>query len=221
RLHPHQQRSAPPRRSGTALAALRRGGRSLSQALSGPVLRGLRAVLPARGPSRWTLSGARHRAAARRGGELVLPALRYTEELRQLIASGRLRIQPSSRRNEVLALIEGGLHDFSISRSQARAHGWGIPVPGDPEQVIYVWWDALGNYVTSLGYGTDHPDFARWWEGSGQPIHLVGKGVIRFNAVYWPAMLLSAGLKLPTDILVHDYLTIDGSKISKSGTVGA
>ena len=146
---------------------------------------------------------------------------RYTEELRQLIVSGRLRIQPGSRRNEVLALIEGGLHDFSISRSRARAHGWGIPVPGDPEQVIYVWWDALGNYVTSLGYGTDHPDFARWWEGSGQRIHLVGKGVIRFHAVYWPAMLLSAGLPLPTDILVHDYLTIDGRKISKSGTVGA
>jgi len=146
---------------------------------------------------------------------------RYTEELRQLIISGRLRIQPGSRRNEVLALIEGDLHDFSISRSHARAHGWGIPVPGDPEQVIYVWWDALGNYVTSLGYGTDHPDFAYWWEGSRQRIHLVGKGVIRFHAVYWPAMLLSAGLPLPTDILVHDYLTIDGRKISKSGTVSA
>jgi methionyl-tRNA synthetase len=146
---------------------------------------------------------------------------RYAGQLRHLISSGELRIQPASRRNEVLALIESGLHDFSISRSNARAHGWGIPVPGDPDQVIYVWWDALGNYITSLGYGTDHPDFARWWAGSEQRIHLVGKGVIRFHAVYWPAMLLSAGLPLPTDLLVHDYLTIDGRKISKSGGTNA
>ena len=141
---------------------------------------------------------------------------RYTEQLRELITSGRLRIEPASRRNEILALIEGGLHDSSVSRSHTRAHGWGIPVPGDPDQVIYVWWDALGNYVTSLGYGTDHPDLATWWNESTRRVHLAGKGVIRFHAVYWPAMLLSAGLPLPTDILVHDYLTIDGQKISKS-----
>ena len=91
-------------------------------------------------------------------------------------------------------------------------------MPDDPDQVVYVWWDALGNYVTSLGFGDgdDHPDFATWWTGSQRRIHLVGKGVIRFHAVYWPAMLLSAGLPLPTEILVHDYLTIDGRKISKS-----
>jgi methionyl-tRNA synthetase len=141
---------------------------------------------------------------------------RYSEQLRELISSGRLRIEPASRRNEILALISGGLHDFSVSRSHTRAHGWGIPVPGDPDQVIYVWWDALGNYVTSLGYGTDHPDLATWWTGSTRRVHLAGKGVIRFHAVYWPAMLLSACLLLPTDILVHDYLTIDGRKISKS-----
>jgi methionyl-tRNA synthetase len=141
---------------------------------------------------------------------------RYKAQLRELIVSGRLRVEPVSRRNEILSLIDGGLHDFSVSRSHGRAHGWGIPVPGDPSQVIYVWWDALGNYVTSLGFGTDHPDYATWWAGSGRRIHLVGKGVIRFHAVYWPAMLLSAGLPLPTEILVHDYLTIDGRKISKS-----
>ena len=146
---------------------------------------------------------------------------RYAPQLRDLISSGRLRVEPASRRNEILALIDGGLHDFSVSRSQTRAHGWGIAVPGDPSQVIYVWWDALGNYVTSLGYGTDHPDFALWWEGSSRRIHLAGKGVIRFHAVYWPAMLLSAGLPLPTDILVHDYLTVDGRKISKSGGANA
>ncbi|WP_405656147.1 methionine--tRNA ligase [Streptomyces sp. RK9] len=142
---------------------------------------------------------------------------RYTDQLHALISSGRLRVEPAVRRNEVLALIEGGLHDFSVSRSQTRARGWGIPVPDDPDQVVYVWWDALGNYVTSLGYGTDDPAFDRWWTGATRRSHLLGKGVVRFHAVYWPAMLLSAGLPLPTDILVHDYLTVDGRKISKSG----
>ncbi len=117
----------------------------------------------------------------------------------------------------MLAFISGGLADFSISRSAARARGWGIPVPGDPGQVIYVWWDALGNYLTALGYGTGDANVASWWTGASRRIHVLGKGVVRFHAVYWPAMLASAGLPLPTDILVHDYLTIDGRKISKSG----
>jgi methionyl-tRNA synthetase len=141
---------------------------------------------------------------------------RYADRLRQLIASGDLRIEPAARRNEVLALIEGGLHDFSVSRSHSRARGWGIPVPDDPSQVVYVWWDALGNYVTSLGYGTGDAAHDQWWTTSEYRVHLVGKGVVRFHAVYWPAMLLSAGLALPTDILVHDYLTVGGRKISKS-----
>ncbi|MEV5507975.1 methionine--tRNA ligase [Streptomyces orinoci] len=141
---------------------------------------------------------------------------RYADALHDLIAGGRLRIQPEQRRNEVLALIAGGLRDFSVSRSRTRARGWGIPVPGDADQVVYVWWDALGNYITSLGYGTSGPDFGTWWAGDGRRIHLVGKGALRFHAVYWPAMLLSAGLPLPTEILVHDYLTVDGRKISKS-----
>jgi methionyl-tRNA synthetase len=90
-------------------------------------------------------------------------------------------------------------------------------VPGDPGQVIYVWWDALGNYITALGYGGDAAAYRRWWAGDGgQRLHVVGKGVLRFHAVYWPAMLLSAGLPLPTDIWVHDYLTAGGRKISKS-----
>ncbi|WP_327356392.1 methionine--tRNA ligase [Streptomyces sp. NBC_01304] len=141
---------------------------------------------------------------------------RYADTLHDLISSGTLRIEPAARRNEVLALINSGLHDFSISRSHTRARGWGIPVPGDASQVIYVWWDALGNYVTSLGYGDSDEAYAQWWVRSERRVHLVGKGVVRFHAVYWPAMLLSAGLPLPTDILVHDYLTVDGRKISKS-----
>jgi methionyl-tRNA synthetase len=146
---------------------------------------------------------------------------RYAAPLREAITSGALRIEPASRRNEVLALIDGGLRDFSVSRSHERARGWGIAVPDDPEQVIYVWWDALGNYLSSLDYGTGGEMFRRWWIGSGRRVHLLGKGVLRFHAIYWPAMLLSAGLPLPTDLLVHDYLTIDGQKISKSGTAGA
>lgn len=141
---------------------------------------------------------------------------RYAGLLHDHIASGRLRIEPAGRRNEVLAFIAGGLADFSISRSTERAHGWGIPVPADPGQVIYVWWDALGNYLTALGYGTGDPNLSRWWTGATRRIHVLGKGVLRFHAVYWPAMLASAGLPLPTDIIVHDYLTIEGSKISKS-----
>jgi methionyl-tRNA synthetase len=143
---------------------------------------------------------------------------RYAGALHDLITTGRLRIEPAARRNEVLGLIAGGLEDFSVSRSVARARGWGIAVPGDPGQVIYVWWDALGNYITSLGYGDGDgaPDYQRWWVHGDRRVHLAGKGVVRFHAVYWPAMLLSAGLPLPTDILVHDYLTIDGAKISKS-----
>ena len=138
---------------------------------------------------------------------------RYAGQLREAIASGRLRIVPESRRNEVLAFIDGGLRDFSVSRSHQRARGWGIAVPDDPDQVVYVWWDALGNYVTSLG---DGELFQRWWVEADRRIHVIGKGVLRFHAVYWPAMLLSAGLPLPSDIFVHDYLTVDGRKISKS-----
>jgi methionyl-tRNA synthetase len=160
---------------------------------------------------------------------------RYAGRLRDEIDSGRLRIEPAGRRNEVLALIAGGLADFSVSRSVARARGWGIPVPGDPTQVIYVWWDALGNYITALNYGSgalgagrdggagpaSGADYQRWWAGADRRIHLAGKGVLRFHAVYWPAILLSAGEPLPTEILVHDYLTAGGRRISKSAGTGA
>ena len=146
---------------------------------------------------------------------------RYADALHELISSDRLRIRPEARRNEVLGLIAGGLHDFSISRSNARARGWGIPVPDDPDQVVYVWWDALGNYVTSLDIATEGAAYKQWWVGSRQRVHVIGKGVVRFHAVYWPALLLSAGLPLPTEILVHDYLTVGGRKISKSSAASS
>ncbi len=145
---------------------------------------------------------------------------RYGEQLEELIGSGRLRIEPAARRNEVLAFIRAGLEDISVSRSVSRARGWGIPVPGDPGQVIYVWFDALSNYISALGYGTGSDDYRHWWTEADRRIHLVGKGVVRFHAVYWPAILLSAGEPLPTEIAVHDYLTAGGRKISKSGGAG-
>jgi methionyl-tRNA synthetase len=141
---------------------------------------------------------------------------RYQDQLVELISSDTLRIEPASRKREVLSFIKSGLEDFSVSRSMTRARGWGIPVPGDPDQVIYVWFDALANYITAPGYGTDPENFQRWWDDSDERVHVIGKGIIRFHAVYWPAMLISAGITLPTSIFVHEYLTAGGQKISKS-----
>jgi len=141
---------------------------------------------------------------------------RYQEELEALVESGRLRIEPEQRRNEALAFIRSGLEDFSVSRATERAHGWGIPVPDDPSQVVYVWFDALANYITALEFGSDGDAYRRWWRESDERIHVIGKGILRFHAVYWPAILLSAGEPLPTTIFVHDYVTVDGAKLSKS-----
>jgi methionyl-tRNA synthetase len=141
---------------------------------------------------------------------------RYQERLREAVATDVLRIEPATRKREVLSFIESGLADFSVSRGVGRARGWGIPVPGDPGQVVYVWFDALGNYITAPGYGTDDAGFDHWWDASDERVHVIGKGIIRFHAVYWPAMLLSAGLRLPDTIFVHEYLTSGGQKISKS-----
>lgn len=141
---------------------------------------------------------------------------RYARQLEDLIASDILHVQPQARKNEALGLIRRGLTDFSISRTQRRAHGWGIPVPGDPDQIIYVWFDALGNYISALDYAQDGPLYRRYWAGDGQRVHIIGKDVLRFHAVYWPAMLLSAGAPLPTDIFAHGFVTVEGAKISKS-----
>jgi methionyl-tRNA synthetase len=141
---------------------------------------------------------------------------RYTGELLGALRSGRVRVEPATRRNEVLAFIRAGLTDFSVSRPAARASGWGIPVPGDPDQVIYVWWDALANYITALGYGGDERPYQDWWVSSSERVHVLGKGVTRFHAVYWLALLLSAGQPLPSAIYVHEYLSVNGAKLSKS-----
>jgi methionyl-tRNA synthetase len=140
----------------------------------------------------------------------------YRDAIVDAIERGELTIVPETYRNEVLAFLDRGLDDISVSRSNARARGWGIPVPDDPTQRIYVWWDALGNYVTALDYGTDGERFDHWWRNADERVHVIGKGILRFHAVYWPAILLSAGEPLPTQILVHPYLTAGGEKLSKS-----
>jgi len=145
---------------------------------------------------------------------------RYQDTLLGLIRSGELRIEPVQRRNEVLAFVESGLRDFSVSRARARARGWGIPVPGDPSQVVYVWFDALANYITSLGYGSGSDTYRAWWGGAAERLHVIGKGIVRFHAVYWPAILLSAREPLPTTIYVHDYITSGSRKLSKSSGAG-
>ncbi len=139
---------------------------------------------------------------------------RYQDKLKRLIKSDKLRIVPEKRKNETLKFIESGLEDFSVSRPAERMKNWGIPVPGDNSQIIYVWYDALSNYITGLGYGRkDNKLFKRFWPAD---VHVIGKGILRFHAVFWPAMILSTGLELPRTIFVHDYITVGGQKMSKT-----
>lgn len=140
----------------------------------------------------------------------------YQDTLLKLIESDRLKIYPDYRKNEVISFIKMGLEDFSISRSVARAKGWGVPVPGDESQIMYVWVDALSNYITALDYATDGELYQKYWAADSERVHVIGKGILRFHAIYWPAMLMSAGLPLPTIIYAHEYLTINGQKMSKS-----
>lgn len=140
----------------------------------------------------------------------------YQDKLLKLIEENEIKIYPDYRRNEVLSFIKMGLEDFSISRSVERARNWGVPVPGDESQIMYVWVDALSNYITALDYATDDELYQKFWAGESERVHVIGKGILRFHAIYWPAMLLSAQLSLPTTIYAHEYLTINGQKMSKS-----
>jgi methionyl-tRNA synthetase len=128
-------------------------------------------------------------------------------------------IRPETRRNEVLSFVRGGLRDLSISRT---SFAWGIPVPGDEKHVVYVWMDALANYITALGWGLDDDSkYKRFWvddrlRPEGAPLHIIGKEISRFHCVYWPAFLMAAGLPLPKSIFAHGWLLFDQSKMSKS-----
>lgn len=134
----------------------------------------------------------------------------YGEPLLEHIEANPRFIVPETRRNEVVGFIKQGLEDISMSRASLK---WGIPLPWDPSQVAYVWFDALINYVSAAGYADDPERFERQWPAWA---HLIGKDIVRFHAVYWPAMLMSAGLDLPRQVAVHGFLLVGGAKLSKS-----
>lgn len=138
---------------------------------------------------------------------------KYQDELIKLIESDTLRVVPISKKNEILSFIKSGLEDFSVSRSKDRAKGVGVPVPNDPNQVMYVWFDALAIYITGIGYGTNQQMFEKWWPAD---VHVIGKDINRFHTVYWPAMLLSARLEIPKTILIHGFVQSNGQKMSKT-----
>jgi methionyl-tRNA synthetase len=137
----------------------------------------------------------------------------YQKQLIELLSSDKIQIIPDFRKNEMLSFLKQPLRDISISRSNARAKNWGVPVPGDPEQRMYVWFDALNIYQSGVGFGWDEKTYEKWWPAD---VHVIGKGISRFHAIYWPAFLLSAGLKLPKSIFIHGYFTVNGQKMSKS-----
>lgn len=138
---------------------------------------------------------------------------KYHDLIREVIESDKLKIYPEFRKHEVLSFLKQPLHDISISRSNERAKNWGVPVPGDDTQRMYVWFDALNIYQSGIGFGWDDKNYQKWWPAH---THVIGKGIVRFHAVYWPAFLLSARLELPKQLFVHGYITVDGQKMSKS-----
>ena len=141
---------------------------------------------------------------------------RFGGAIKAKIESGELKVVPESRKNEILAFIDRGLEDVSFSRPKKRGwpEGLGVPVPGDDSQVMYVWCDALANYISALGFGTD--DDALYKEFWPAKVHIIGKDILRFHAAIWPAMLISAGLPLPKTIFAHGIITSGGRKMSKS-----
>ncbi|OGK49910.1 methionine--tRNA ligase [Candidatus Roizmanbacteria bacterium RIFCSPLOWO2_01_FULL_40_32] len=137
----------------------------------------------------------------------------YQEQLIKLITTDELQIVPETRKNEMLGFLREPLQDISISRSNERAKNWGVPVPGDDSQRMYVWFDALNIYQSGVGFGFDDEKYKKWWPAD---VHIIGKGISRFHTVYWPAFLLSAKLLLPKKVFIHGYFTVDGQKMSKT-----
>ena len=142
------------------------------------------------------------------------PLSRYRDRLLQLYEERPEFILPEVRRNEIVSFVRGGLQDLSISRSGSS---WGIPVPWDPTHVIYVWVDALLNYITAPGFGTDDPFFDEVWPCD---LHVIGKDITRFHAVIWPALLMAAGLEVPRTVFGHGFISLGGEKMSKSRGTG-
>lgn len=135
----------------------------------------------------------------------------YNEQILKAIESDELLIVPTTRKNEIVSLLREGLDDISISRPADKL-AWGIPVPGDKTQVMYVWFEALMNYITVLGY-PEHDDFKKFWPAN---VQIVGKDIIRFHAAIWPAILMGIGASLPKQLYVHGFVNVDGQKMSKS-----
>ncbi len=136
----------------------------------------------------------------------------YLDKLKKLIETDQLMIRPQERRREVLGLFEQGLTDFSASREKVK---WGIPLPYDSSQVAYVWIEALSNYISGIGYGDDEDQFDKWWRNA-ETVHLMAKDILKFHCIWWPAMLMAAGLPIPDKIFLHGYFTVDGEKMSKT-----
>jgi len=136
----------------------------------------------------------------------------FLPKIKEKIESGELLILPEERRREVLGLINQNLPDFSLSRERVK---WGIPLPFDESQRAYVWVDALSNYISAVGYGDDPDSFEKWWNRS-EIVHLMAKDILKFHCLYWPAMLMAAGIKLPNTIFLHGFFTVDGDKMSKT-----
>ncbi len=134
----------------------------------------------------------------------------FTDRLLEWYEQNPGVVTPEAKRNEAVGLIRGGLRDISISRTSIT---WGVPVPWDPSHVFYVWYDALINYATAIGYGSDPERFAAWWPSVH---HLIGKDILRFHCVYWPALLMAAGIEPPRRIAVHGFLLVGGEKMSKT-----
>ncbi|MFA5348808.1 MAG: class I tRNA ligase family protein [Candidatus Paceibacterota bacterium] len=137
---------------------------------------------------------------------------KYQKQLEDIISKDKIKIIPEERKNEVLSFIKQGLEDTSFSRSIQNLK-WGISVPNDPSQIMYVWADALSNYISAIGYSSDVKTFGKFWPAD---IQCIGKDILRFHAIYWPAMLLALGLSMPKCILVHGFITSNGQKMSKS-----
>jgi methionyl-tRNA synthetase len=135
----------------------------------------------------------------------------FTPQVKQAIETNQLNIIPQSRKHEILSVINEGLEDISVSRPKEKI-GWGIPVPGDNTQVMYVWFEALMNYITVLGY-PEHEDFKNFWPAN---VQVIGKDILRFHAAIWPAMLLALKLPLTRTLYVHGFVTVDGKKMSKT-----
>lgn len=135
---------------------------------------------------------------------------KYLEQVRTLIESDTIKVLPATKKQEVLGLFKQGLEDFSVSREKVE---WGIPLPFDEKQKTYVWVEALQNYISAIGYGDNQTEFAKWWPAD---VHLMAKDIIKFHAIYWPAMLLAADVEVPKIIYAHGFFSLDKKKMSKT-----